>query len=480
MRIEARSPKTVAGSASWSSGRRECTVEPVKPRCAEAEHPRVLPARAGQQLDEDDRCSQPTDLRCADRATQRLSSAVVAAFGPPRTCVLSCTAANMRDVSLVVDTASAVRRLEPSEFARWAATRTVFLSSEMRELGALRETVSRRLRDAGFAVVMFEDLGGRDEDAERAYLDGVARSDIYVGVVADRYGTMLASGRSPTHEEYLEARRRGKRISVWVARDSSNRQGHATDFVQELQTYHTTGQFTDAEDLAERLLLRLAEVAADDEAPWIKVGDVCLRASVIRDTGSTVSIEAEVRDLAAARSLESSRPDQWNSSPEVPIATAHRAGVGRITEVVSETRAASTRLITLTADVQWGGDRSGAMDVSFNNYSPDDQTELALRSGLLRDSLPADLNDPFGSTIDTRDPLEPLASLGLPTAAEEAIAALLISEYLLGTGRASAIEDFALGPRTVNGQRLTLTYAEPQRYANQPPGTRTVDGTRPV
>jgi hypothetical protein len=193
-------------------------------------------------------------------------------------------------VPILVDTASAVRRLERDAFARWAATRTVFLSSEMRELGELRRTVARALRDAGFSVVVFEDLGGRDEDAEHAYLDGVARSDIYVGVVADRYGTMLATGRSPTHEEYLEARRRGKRISVWLQRDAGGRQGNAADFAQEVQAFHTTGQFTDAEDLSGRLLQRLAEIAADDEAPWVKIGDVLMRASRIRDEGAAIVV----------------------------------------------------------------------------------------------------------------------------------------------------------------------------------------------
>jgi Domain of unknown function (DUF4062) len=182
-------------------------------------------------------------------------------------------------VPISVDTASTQRRLDPDAFARWAATRTVFLSGEMRELGGLRRAVASALRDAAFSVVVFEDLGGRDEDAQRAYLDGVARSDIYVGVVADRYGTMLATGRSPTHEEYLEARRRGKRISVWLQRDASRRQGHVADFAQEVQAFHTTGGFIDAEDLAGRLLQRLAEIGADDEAPWVKVGDVLMRAS---------------------------------------------------------------------------------------------------------------------------------------------------------------------------------------------------------
>jgi hypothetical protein len=70
-------------------------------------------------------------------------------------------------VPLLVDMASAVRRLAPDVFARWAATRTVFLSSEMRELGDLRQTVSRALRDAGFSVVVLAairerlDLEGR-------------------------------------------------------------------------------------------------------------------------------------------------------------------------------------------------------------------------------------------------------------------------------------------------------------------------------
>ena len=176
-------------------------------------------------------------------------------------------------MTLIVDTASASRRIVADDFLRWAESRTIFLSSEMRELNSLRARVAGALRNAGFSVVTFEDLGGRDEDAERAYLDGVARSDIYVGVLADRYGTMLASGRSPTHEEYLEARRLGKRISFWLAQYASVRQGNAVDFAQEIQALHTTGQFADADDLVERLLQRLAEIAADDEAPWIKVGD---------------------------------------------------------------------------------------------------------------------------------------------------------------------------------------------------------------
>ncbi|HET6506935.1 MAG TPA: hypothetical protein VFG42_09110 [Baekduia sp.] len=39
------------------------------------------------------------------------------------------------------------------------------------------------------------------------------------------------------------------------------------DFAQEIQTFPTTGQFSDADDLVRRPLQRLAEIAADDEKP---------------------------------------------------------------------------------------------------------------------------------------------------------------------------------------------------------------------
>jgi uncharacterized protein DUF4062 len=379
-------------------------------------------------------------------------------------------------MTLIVDTASATRRLGSGDVRRWAETRTVFLSSEMRDLGSLRAQVAGALRDTGFSVVVFEDLGGRDEDAERAYLDGVARSDIYVGMLADRYGTMLPSGRSPTHDEYLEARRLGKRISVWLARDASGRQGNAVDFAQEVQTFHTTGQFSDADDLVCRLLQRLAEIAADEEAPWIKIGDACMRADVIRDEGSGITLQAEVRDLKVARYLEGLRGDQWGRSPEVPIALAHRAGTGRVTRVVSEMRSASVRHVELSAEVRWGEGRGGSMDAGTARLSPDDLTEAGLRAGLLGEPLPAALG-PMGFMVDATDPLLELPA-DLPPAAQEAVGGLLISERLLASGKAAYITRFALGPAHLGHRRVELLYGDPRRYTNVEPGERHIEGMR--
>jgi len=379
-------------------------------------------------------------------------------------------------VQLIVDTASAVRRLDAGEFARWAAGRTVFLSSEMHELGGLRRVVAGALRDAGFSVVLFEDLGGRDENAQRAYLDGVARSDLYVGVVAHRYGTMLPTGRSPTHEEYLEARRRGKRISFWLDRDGSRRQGNAADFVQEVQAFHTTGQFVDAEDLAHRLLERLAEIAADDEAPWVKVGNVCFRASRIRDEGTTVVILAEVRDADVAHVLEAMRPDGFHRGTPVPIVTARRSGEARITAVVTEMKTSSLHEVELTAEVSWADGHGGSMAASFNGLSPDDQTEIGLRAGLLGEPLPSQMDTNFGFMVDTSDPLAELAGSMLPLSAEEAVGRLLMVERLVGGGGASRLVRFALGPAHLGERRIEIEYVEPQRYMNRELGVRRIEG----
>ncbi len=160
------------------------------------------------------------------------------------------------------------------------------------------------------------------------------------------------------------------------------------------------------------------------------------------------------------------------------IATAQRAGDARVTSVVSETRSASLRDIELTAEVEWADGRGGSMESSFNGLSPDDQTEAGLRAGLLGEALPAQMEGGFGFMIDSSDPLDELEGLLLPPGAEEAVAALLIAERLLGKGRASYIEWFALGPPHLARRRVELAWVEPRRYSNQEPGSRRIEGER--
>jgi hypothetical protein len=141
----------------------------------------------------------------------------------------------------------------------WAQTQAVFISSVMGELATERRLLASLVAELGATPVLFEDFGGRDQGAQEAYLSGVARSAIYLGVVADRYGAMTSTGRSATHEVRL---------------------------------FHTTGSFTDPENLARRVQARLVEIAAEDLAPWVKLDVVVFRADRITDRGSQVRVEA--------------------------------------------------------------------------------------------------------------------------------------------------------------------------------------------
>jgi hypothetical protein len=378
---------------------------------------------------------------------------------------------------MVVDVASAGRRLSSDEFARWAQSKTVFVSSEMADLAGARAAVAESLRQAGFSVILFEGLGGRDEGAERAYLSGVARSDIYVGIVAGRYGRMLASGRSPTHEEYLEARRLGKRISFWVADNPNERQGNASDFVQEVQAFHTTGRFADTGELCQRLLERLAEVAGDDEVPWIKIGQTCLRASRIRDEGEAIIVTAEVRDPTVARALEGLRSDLGGAAADISIATSERAGDARITRVVSERHSASLREIEIRADVRWKTS-GGATGHTPAAGSAGDLVEHELRLGLLGESVMSGLSIVRADRSDVCDPLADLAGLSLSQPTEESVATLLLCEALVATGKASRIERFALGPVHGGKRRVELVYAEPLGPHEVEAALRVIEGLR--
>src|SRR4051794_26415087 len=111
---------------------------------------------------------------------------------------------------LTIDLAAAAPQLSDSEFTAWARTQTVFLSSVMGELAAERRVVVDALEAAGFRARWFEELGGRDDGAQDAYLTEVRAATIYLGVLGDQYGGLLADGPyagfSATHAEYLEAR----------------------------------------------------------------------------------------------------------------------------------------------------------------------------------------------------------------------------------------------------------------------------------
>jgi len=380
-------------------------------------------------------------------------------------------------MSLLIDTAAAGQTVSDDELRAWASNFSVFLSSVMGELAAERQAVAEALHDAGFTVRWFEEFGGRDDSAEQAYLSEVAGSDIYVGILGNEYGGMLPTGFSATHAEYLEARKRGKRISFWVRGDGSDRAGHAREFLNELRVFNVTGTFEAPADLADRVMRRMREIAAEDLSPWVKVENVVIRAGRINDSGGELRIAARVRDANVLRRLEELGPHQvLGAGGEVKVTYDDRSGVSRVQNIESETRSQAFRDVTLTMSVEWAA-RGDSLAAGTAGYSPEDLTEVGVRTGLLGERIPQRL-ETMEFMIEASDPLAELAPLQIPEGSVQPIARLLVAEALTGSGRAASIESFSLGPEVQGTRRLALGWREPRRYTNVEPGSRFVEGAR--
>ena len=81
----------------------------------------------------------------------------------------------------------------------------MFVSSVIEGMGNERSAAANAIAEIGATPVLFEEFGGRDDDATQAFLSEVAASQVYVAILGSRYGRMLPTRYSATHAEYLEA-----------------------------------------------------------------------------------------------------------------------------------------------------------------------------------------------------------------------------------------------------------------------------------
>lgn len=219
------------------------------------------------------------------------------------------------DDRLIVDLAAASEPLPDADFQTWCREQRVFISSVMDELAEERRVLTEGLEALGCQPVLFERFGGREEDAEAAYSHEVASCSIYIGILGRRYGRQLPSRFSATHAEYLTAEERGLRVAIW-AKDVTDREGHEQAFLDEVRTFHTTGRFETGEELARDVERRLRRIAAEDLAPWVKLGALVFRARRITERAGRTEVIARVRDPAVLTRLEAIRPDAFGPRDE--------------------------------------------------------------------------------------------------------------------------------------------------------------------
>jgi hypothetical protein len=374
---------------------------------------------------------------------------------------------------LLIDRAAAAELPSAEGVREWAREKRAFVSSVMTELPAERQAVAAGVRAVGLRAILFEEFGGRDADPEEAYLAEVEGSDIYIGIIGRRYGKPLRTRYSATHTEYLHAEKHGLRIAVWTS-VAADREGHEQSFLDDVRTFHVVPAFPTVADLQRQVEDRTRAIAAEDLAPWCKLGSTVFRAMEVEDRGDVINVAARVRDNAVAQALETARGDRWSRGLNAQFTWSGRSKYVKVAEVHVTTTSARTKRLSLKLEVE-EAPRDSFSDVSINGKTPDDLTEAALRMVLFGEPNP--LSDPYmGFATEIDDPLKPLRESPVSEEIVRPLSELLVTDLLVGTGRANSISAFRLGVAIRGHRSLTLAWETPIRYSNQPVNVRHIAG----
>lgn len=373
------------------------------------------------------------------------------------------------DDPLLIDLAAAAEVPSNEAIRDWARDKRAFISSVMAELAEERVAAAGGVRAWGAQPVMFEEFGGRDADPLDAYLGEVNTSQIYLGILGERYGRPLPTRFSATHTEFLHAEQRGLRIAVW-ALDTQNREGRQQAFLDEVRSFHVVPAFRTPDALQQQVGERIRAIAAEDLAPWAKLGSIVFRAREVTHTGNEIKVTARVQGDDVAHALEAAATDDFLSGEEYRFTWAGRCRYVRVDKVSSTTTTARSKLMGLELETV-EGPQNHVLDVGYNDLAPDDLTDLGLRTALFGEPNPlaADFMD---FMTEMPDPFQPLRDARVPDEIVRSLAEMMLVDELVGSGRAARVTRFKLGASVGGLRRLELDWEPPRRYANdarQPP-----------
>jgi Domain of unknown function (DUF4062) len=85
--------------------------------------------------------------------------------------------------------------------------RRVFISSSASDVREESRAVLDTIARLGLQPVSLEQSGSPPDASERAFVEGVRISDVYLGILEEWYGPATSSGQSATESEFWEARR---------------------------------------------------------------------------------------------------------------------------------------------------------------------------------------------------------------------------------------------------------------------------------
>jgi hypothetical protein len=361
---------------------------------------------------------------------------------------------------LLLDRAASVRRLTDEEVRSWGEEQRIFVSSVMDGYEGPREAAARAIESVGAEPVMFERFGGRDSDPEGAYLAEVESSSIYVGLLGARYGRLLPSRYSATHEEYLHAENCGLRLSVW-AEDGVEREGHQQSFLDDIRVFNVTGSFATQAALEQTLATRLQAIAAEELSPWVKVGRAIFRAKEISISGGDALLRAAVRDHDVADYL-AQLSGQWGGS-NTTFAFWDGVYDAQVSKHSSSTRAGGSREISLELRISSPQRQN---EYSLNGISYAEGTKIAVEVSWFGQPNPYGI---MSGQAEIPSPFINLAQHGVSEESYRPIMHILASEILVRQRNIGRIRRFRIGPPISGKRRVEVEWTQPSTYTGHSP-----------
>lgn len=154
--------------------------------------------------------------------------------------------------------------------------KTVFISSTYEDLKDYRQEVWELLESYEVNVKGMEEFGARSKSALQTCLDEVERSDIYVGIIGFKLGSVeKKTGKSFTKIEYEKAIEDEKEILIYLIEDDAEisikhvdfgeRHEKLVNFKKLLKEKHTVDFFKDEDELTAKLDKRFEELLSSKE-----------------------------------------------------------------------------------------------------------------------------------------------------------------------------------------------------------------------
>ena len=156
---------------------------------------------------------------------------------------------------------------------------TVFISSTFKDLVEHRRAAWDCLTTFKLSIKGMENFGARTGGPLDTCLAELEQSDVYVGIIAFRIGTLdPASQKSFTQIEYEQARKLRKEVLIYIASEergvvpyssidrSSIDQARLDSFKNTLREMHTIETFSSPDDLADKLARDIGKYFAPSDA----------------------------------------------------------------------------------------------------------------------------------------------------------------------------------------------------------------------